>query len=33
MVIVPPTEVPNVGRFAVLTDTLGAAIGILQLSA
>ena len=29
-VIVPPTDVPNVGRFSVLADTLGAAIGILQ---
>jgi uncharacterized protein len=29
-VIVPPTDIPNVGRFSVLADTLGAAIGILQ---
>jgi predicted enzyme related to lactoylglutathione lyase len=29
-VIVPPTDVPNVGRFSILTDTQGAAIGILQ---
>jgi hypothetical protein len=29
-VIVPPTDVPGVGRFAVLFDTQGAAIGILK---
>lgn len=29
-VIVPPTDVPNVGRFSVLADAQGAAIGILQ---
>jgi predicted enzyme related to lactoylglutathione lyase len=29
-VIVPPTDVPGVGRFSILTDSLGAAIGILQ---
>jgi predicted enzyme related to lactoylglutathione lyase len=29
-VIVPPTDVPNVGRFSILTDSLGGAIGILQ---
>ena len=27
---VPPTDIPNVGRFAILTDTQGAAIGILK---
>ncbi|MBA3502374.1 MAG: VOC family protein, partial [Deltaproteobacteria bacterium] len=29
-IIVPPTDIPNVGRFSILTDTLGGAIGILQ---
>ena len=29
-VIVPPTDVPNVGRFAVLLDNQGGALGILQ---
>jgi hypothetical protein len=29
-VIVPPTDVPNVGRFSILADPQGAAIGILQ---
>lgn len=29
-ILVPPTDVPNVGRFSILTDTLGAAIGVLQ---
>jgi predicted enzyme related to lactoylglutathione lyase len=29
-VIVPPKDIPTVGRFAILTDTLGAVIGILQ---
>ena len=29
-VIVPPTDVPGVGRFAVVLDTQGAAIGILK---
>ena len=29
-VIVPPTDIPNVGRFSILLDSLGAAIGILQ---
>ena len=29
-VIVPPTDIPNVGRFSILTDVNGAAIGILQ---
>ena len=27
---VPPTDIPEVGRFAVFTDPQGAAIGILQ---
>lgn len=29
-VVVPPTDIPNVGRFSVLADSLGAAVGILQ---
>lgn len=29
-IVVPPTDIPNVGRFAILVDTQGAAIGILQ---
>ena len=29
---VPPTDIPDVGRFAVVTDTQGAAIGILKPS-
>lgn len=29
-IIVPPTDVPNVGKFAILTDPQGGAIGILQ---
>ena len=29
-VIVPPTDIPSVGRFAILLDNQGAAIGILQ---
>src|SRR5262245_15370568 len=29
-IVVPPTDIPNVGRFAILVDTLGAATGILQ---
>ena len=29
-VVVPPTDVPDVGRFAILLDSQGAAIGILQ---
>ncbi len=28
--VVPPTDIPNVGRFAVVIDPQGAAIGILQ---
>jgi predicted enzyme related to lactoylglutathione lyase len=31
-VMVPPTDVPNVGRFAIFTDPQGAALGILQSS-
>jgi hypothetical protein len=29
-IVVPPTQIPNVGRFAILVDTQGAATGILQ---
>jgi predicted enzyme related to lactoylglutathione lyase len=29
----PPMDVPNVGRFAVLTDPLGAAFGVIQPAA
>jgi len=29
-VVVPPTDIPNVGRFAILVDGQGAATGILQ---
>jgi predicted enzyme related to lactoylglutathione lyase len=29
-VIVPPTDVPNVGRFAIFADPQGAVIGVLQ---
>ena len=28
--VVPPTDIPNVGRFAILVDAQGAATGILQ---
>jgi predicted enzyme related to lactoylglutathione lyase len=30
MVVVPPTDIPNVGRFSVLVDTQGVGTGILQ---
>jgi uncharacterized protein len=29
-IVVPPTDVANVGRFSIVVDTQGAAIGILQ---
>jgi uncharacterized protein len=29
-IVVPPTDIPNVGRFAILVDAQGAATGILQ---
>lgn len=29
-IVVPPTDVPNVGRFAIIVDPQGAALGILQ---
>ena len=29
-ITVPPTDIPNVGRFAVITDTQGGTIGILK---
>jgi predicted enzyme related to lactoylglutathione lyase len=30
MIVVPPTQIPSVGRFAVLVDVQGAGTGILQ---
>ena len=32
-VVVPPTDIPNVGRFAILVDPQGAGIGVLQAPA
>jgi uncharacterized protein len=32
-VIVPPTDIPNVGRFSIVADTQGAPIGLLQPAA
>ncbi len=29
-IIVPPTDIPNVGRFAIFADTQGAVLGVLQ---
>jgi predicted enzyme related to lactoylglutathione lyase len=29
-IAVPPTQIPNVGRFAILVDAQGAGTGILQ---
>jgi predicted enzyme related to lactoylglutathione lyase len=29
-IVVPPTDVPEVGRFAIFKDTLGAVLGIIQ---
>nr|MBA2540470.1 VOC family protein [Deltaproteobacteria bacterium] len=29
-IVVPPTDIPNVGRFAVLVDPQGSALGILK---
>jgi predicted enzyme related to lactoylglutathione lyase len=29
-IMAPPSDIPNVGRFAIFTDPLGAALGILQ---
>jgi hypothetical protein len=29
-IIVPPSDIPNVGRFAIFADPLGAPLGILQ---
>jgi len=29
-IVVPPTQIPDVGRFAIFTDPLGCATGILQ---
>ena len=31
-ILVPPTDVPNVGRFAVFTDPAGAALAIIKLT-
>ena len=32
-ILVPPTDVPNVGRFAVFTDPAGACLAIIKLNA
>lgn len=32
-VLSPPEEIPNIGRFAILQDPLGAAIAVIRLSA
>jgi predicted enzyme related to lactoylglutathione lyase len=32
-VCVPPTDIPNVGRFAVINDPTGAALSVIALSA
>jgi len=29
-VVVPPTDIPNVGRFSIIVDPLGAPLGLLQ---
>ena len=31
-ICVPPTDIPNVGRFALVTDPVGATLGIIKLS-
>ena len=31
-VCVPPTDIPNVGRFSVITDPTGAAISLIKLT-
>ena len=31
-ILVPPTDVPNVGRFAVFTDPAGACLAIIKLN-
>jgi len=30
MVCVPPTDIPNVGRFAVIPDPLGSGIALMK---
>lgn len=30
--VVPPTDIPNIGRFSVLLDPQGAALGVIRLS-
>jgi predicted enzyme related to lactoylglutathione lyase len=32
-VLSPPEDIPNIGRFAILQDTLGAAIAVIRLAA
>ena len=31
-VVVPPTDIPNVGRFSLLLDPVGAAIAVIKLT-
>ena len=31
-IVVPPMDIPNVGRFAVLSDPAGAAFAVIKLS-
>jgi predicted enzyme related to lactoylglutathione lyase len=28
----PPTDIPNVGRFAVVVDPLGAAVAVIRMA-
>jgi hypothetical protein len=32
-ICVPPTDIPNVGRFAVIADPQGAAFSLIQMTA
>ena len=32
-ICVPPTDIPNVGRFAVITDAQGGVFSIVQMAA
>jgi predicted enzyme related to lactoylglutathione lyase len=32
-ICVPPTDIPNVGRFAVIADPQGAAFALIQMTA
>jgi hypothetical protein len=32
-ICVPPTDIPNVGRFSVITDAQGAVFSLVQLTA